>query len=245
MITLKHRILFLIVLFFSLTFYSFSPPPSRSNGSGLRFYVGPNLSFYKLHTKHAVGVSPRMSGIAGFKKEIRCDKVHKTFFLFGADYFFHGLNFKSYYFDQDTLQLYDKSFAYDYNLFMHEVNVPLQVKFSFTRENNSLYSPYIIAGYHFRYLMPGRVMVSQDGNLISNNWEEFNFKIPFIGSKTNSFVSVGFGWQKNTINNSKTGFFVEVNFRYGFSQYSFKGDYSASSLYMNGTHTGLLLGIKF
>ncbi len=186
-----------------------------------------------------------MSALIGFRKEVRLDKTHKSFFLFGVDYFFHGVNFRSYYFKPDSLKLYDKSFAYNYSVFMHEINVPLQVKHSFTRENNSLYSPYIMVGYHLRVLLPGEVNVTQNGVTQSRKWEEMNFRNSLFGNKINCFVSATVGWQKNTINKARAGFFVEANFRYGFSQYFFQTDYSASSLYMNGTHLSLLLGVNF
>src|SRR5690606_38948685 len=111
-----------------------------------------------------------------------------TFFLIGAEYFFHGINFRSYYFTQDTLQLYDKSFGYNYSLFIHELNLPIQVKYLFKRADNSLYSPYIIAGYQFRYLLPGILKVKQNGALVKDDSPEILFKNALLTKKMNSFV---------------------------------------------------------
>lgn len=242
---IKRQIAFLVFVFFALNLLSRTAGKGGVNGNGLRFGFGPALGFYKINTNHAQSPSARMSALIGLKKEIRCDRSHKLHFLFGAEYLFHGINFKSYYFDQDTLQLYDKTFSYDYSLFMQEIDVPLQLKFSFNRENNTLFSPYIMLGYHIRCLLPATVSVAADGNEVHKGNEDLFFRHKMFNSRINSFVSLTAGWQKNTINNSKAGFYVELNYRYGFSQYYFKTDYAASSLYMNGSHLSLQIGIKF
>jgi len=245
MIFKKHKV------FFILFFISFNllcarfPPRAGENSRGVRFNFGPAIGFYKINKNHAQNPSAKMSALIGFKKEVRFDRQYKTFFLFGFDYFFHGVNFKSYYFKPDSLQLYDKTFAYDYSVIIHELNIPLQVKYSFTKENNSLFSPYVMIGYHFRFLLPANVTVSQNGNRVIQQNEDLKFRNSFIDKRINSFVSASVGWQKNTINKSRSGFFIEANVRYGFSQYFFQSNYSASSLYINGVHLSLLLGVKF
>jgi hypothetical protein len=244
MIKSRNTVFFFALLFNTVFLWAWVPPDGI-NSRGLRFSFGPTLGFYKINTNHAQNPSAKMSILAGLKKEVRVDQTFQTFFLFGADYFLHGINFRSYYFDQDTLRLYNEKFEYDYSVLMHELQVPLQLKFSFTRENNSLYSPYVMIGYHLRALLPAKVTVSQDGNRVVSQNEEMRFKMPMLTNKLNSLISATVGWQKNTINNSKTGFFIELNYRYGFSQYYFASKYTPSSLYMNSQHMSLLLGLKF
>ena len=202
---MKHRVLILFT-FFTLKLFCIHFPPAGNRGNGYRFIFGPSIGFYNINTNHAQISSPKMSALIGFRREIRLDKQFQSFFLFGIDYYFHGLNFKSYYFKKDSLKLYDKSFAYNYSLFIHEIDIPLQVKHSFARENNSLYSPYLMLGYHLRFLLPANVDVTQNGNILTNKWEELNFKHPLLSNKINCFVSASFGWQKNAINKSKAGF---------------------------------------
>ena len=174
------------------------------------------------------------------------NREYNTYFLIGVDYFFHGLTFKSYYFKPDTLKLYDKSFGYTYSLFIQEINIPFQFKYLFKREDNSLYSPYIAVGYHLRCLLPGTLKVKQNGELVKSDEPDLTFKNPLFWNKLNAFVSASVGWQKNHLTPSAKGsFFAELNFRYGFSAYSFQTDYSASSLYINGGHLSLLIGLKF
>ncbi len=239
---LRYLILFICV---SLKSFCIHFPPAGTNARGYRFIFGPSIGFYSINKNHAQLSSPKMSALIGFRKEVRCDRQFRTFFLFGVDYFFHGLNFKSYYFKKDSLKLYDKDFAYDYSVIIQEINVPMHVKYSFNRENNSLFSPYVMIGYHLRFLLPAQINVSQNGNSIKKSTEDLDFKNSLFGKKVNCFLSASIGWQKNAINHSKVGFVLEANYRYGFSQYSFQTDYSASSLYINGSHLSFLLGLNF
>jgi hypothetical protein len=246
MIKLKHNVLFFCFFVLINATYSKSFPKAPKNpGKSVRLSFAPIVSFYSINLNHAKNPVQRMSGVFSFKKERRFGRDYKTFFLYGVEYFFHGISFQSYYFKADSLKLYDKNFAYKYSLFMHEIDIPLQVKYSFNRENNRLFSGYAVIGYHLRYLLPGTLKVTQNGNLIKADGLDLKFKTPFIDKKINSFLCVGLGWQKNNTASSKSGFFMELNYRYGFSLYYFESSYSATSLFMNGSHLSLQLGIKF
>ena len=238
-------VFFSMALLFLLVFSHVCQAQKRSSGAGIRFSFGPALGLYSINEHHAINPRQKMSAMFSFKKEVRCDKSYKTFFLFGVEYFLHGVNFKSYYFKPDSLQLYDKTFPYDYSLIINEVGVPLQFKYSFKRENNSIFCPYVMIGYHLRYLLPANLKVSQNGEKVKEDVVDLKFKTPFITDHLNSFVSATFGLQKNSVTSSRTNFFAEINFRYGFSQYYFEKSYAASSLYMNGVHLALQLGFKF
>jgi hypothetical protein len=216
-------------------------PPNR----GLRINFGPNIGIYNVNTKHAQNPSAQVSALLGFRKEIRLNKEYRAFFLVGVEYFFHGLKFKSYFFKPDSLALYNRVFAYTYKVFIQEGHLPLQLKYSFNRENNSLFSPYVMLGYHLRFLLPAKVKVSDNGNTVQEGFENLRFRNYLGEPRISSFASISLGWQKNILNNSKNGFFVETNFRYGFSQYFFETNYAASSLYINGIHLSLILGLRF
>ncbi len=244
MIKIKYTVLF-VILFYFIPVCFFSQSSKKRSGNGNRIYFGPVVGFYKINKNHAIQPTQKMSALIGFKREQRVGRDFKTFFLFGFEYFFHGVNFRSYYFEPDSLKLYDKSFGYNYSLFIHELNLPLQIKYLFKREDNSLFSPYIIAGYQLRYLLPGTLKVSQNGKKIRDDTPDLKFKNAVLYDKINAFVCLGIGWQKNSLSSSKGSFFVELNCRYGFSPYSFETAYSASSLYIYGTHVTIQLGAKF
>jgi hypothetical protein len=239
----KHRIPASVLFFLLLSLSKANPP--KHGGSGNQLHFGPVIGFYTINPKHAKNPVAKMSAFAGFNREVRLDRSYRGFFSFGIDYFFHGVNFRSYYFKPDSVQLYDKSFGYNYSLLIHELNLPLQLKYLFKRADNSLFSPYVVMAYHLRYLLPAHLRVTQNGSEVTTDAPELKFKTPFLNEKINSFVSAGVGWQKNSISTSGGSFFVELNFRYGFSPYYFKTDYSPSSLYINSMHLSLELGFKF
>lgn len=245
----KSNYTLLLFVWFCFSYQGFSNPvPPIANNSAaknVRISFGPVLGFYGINTRHAASVSPRMSGLVSFKKEKRFGRDYKTFFQYGVDYFFHGLNFQSYYFKPDSLQLYDKNFKYKYSVFAHEINIPLQVKYSFNRENNSLYSAYFMIGYHLRCFLPGNLKVTQNGNTVKTDNYEMKFKNPLVFSQLNSFLSASIGTQRNQTAGGKSSYFIELSYRYGFSPYSFETNYSASSLFIHSSHLALLVGVKF
>lgn len=222
-----------------------SIPGNGSRDSYFRFGIAPVVGFYSLQTKHAVAPKAKMSFSAFAKKEWSIDRRNQTFFSVGLEYFMHGLNYRSYYFDQDTLQLYDKSFAYTYRLNIHEVNIPLQIKFTFNSTTNSLFTPYVSIGYHLRYLAFTSMKIEEDGTSIKSDHVNMKFRNPLISNKLNSFAGLNFGFQNHRTRNNSATFFVELSYRYGFSSFYFKENYSASSLYINSAHLSLNIGIGF
>jgi hypothetical protein len=231
----------------SLFLFSFalSAQRTKGGGNGTLLTFGPAIGFYKLHSKHAIQPERRLGFTAGFRREFRADREYRTFIQVGAEYFIHGLTYKSYYFDQDTLQLYDKSFAYEYHLVNQEINIPVQLKVLFNRGNNKLHSPYACVAYHLRYILPATLEINQFGNLVKKDFPEMKFRNYLFYDKINAFVSGGVGWQRNKINAQGGSFFAELTFRYGFSDYYFEKNYAASSVFINSTHLTLFLGLKF
>ncbi|MGZ3929880.1 MAG: hypothetical protein ACXVPQ_00665 [Bacteroidia bacterium] len=210
-----------------------------------RLTVSPIVSFYTINEHHAKNPRQKMSGSVSLKEEIRLNNRHNTFLLFGIEYMVHGLNFNSYYFKPDSIQLYDGNFKYTYSLYIHEIDVPIQLKYSFTRENNSLVSPYIMIGYHFRTLLFGDLTVKQNGQTIVTKMEPVTFKNPLFTNRNNPFVSFTLGVQKNHPDHTRTGVYAEISYRIGFSPYLITDTFMPSSLFINGNHLAISLGVKF
>jgi hypothetical protein len=234
-----------LVLFFFISAACFADPPSKRSSRGTRIYLGPVVGFYSINKKHARNPYPRFSAVAGFKREIGLGRDYQAYFLFGAEYLYHGLNFNSYYFQPGAVQVYDGSFGYNYSLLVHELGVPLQVKYLFNREDNSLFSPYVTVMYQLRFLLQGNVRITENGSEVRTDAPAMKFKTPLLYEKINSCVGAGVGWQKNSLSSKGASFFAELNFRYGFSPYFFSTGYAASSLYINSMHLQLQLGLKF
>lgn len=209
-----------------------------------RFGISPVLGLYKSNKHHASGAKPKMAFNFSLKEEIRLDRNNQNFLMIGAEYMFHGVNFNSYYFYADSLQLYTpERLKYKYSLTIHELDFPIQIKHSFQKETNTIFSSYIYAGYCYRWLIDSHLKVTENGNELVNQYEPVKFKIPVFNSVNSSFLNVGVGFQKNTQLRHKA-VFMELQFRYALSPFYFNESFAPSSLYTNGHFILLTVGFK-
>jgi hypothetical protein len=223
-----------------------SESPTNKSPNATRISFGTGASFYLINTHHAKRGSQNPSFYFSVKRELKADKSFKTYFAFGIEYFAHGLNLNSYYFKKDSIKIYDKStMNYRYNLLIQELGLPLQLKILLKPAHNSLFSPYVCASYHLRYLLNTHLNVYQGNKKIIGDELDLSFK-NFPGyNKLNSFLGLSIGWQKNNLANSKHSYFMELNFKYSLSPYIFQTAYSPSSMWINGNHLNLVMGFKF
>jgi len=242
--TVDKRIICLTFLVLVFTSQALKPPVGTPEWY-TRIGGGPILGFYSIYKKHAISPSPKMSASLFIKKERSIGFTYKAFVSVGAEYMIHGLNFRSYYFDQDTLQLYGGDFPHRYALYVHELHFPLQVKFTAKSTLNSRFTPYFSLGYCPRLLVMGSVTVSQDGTDLYGEQVNMKFRHPFISNKLNSCMMGAIGIQTNRSRGERNTFFAELCFKYGFSPYYFHTSYSASSLYIQSSHLALNIGVAF
>lgn len=250
-----HKLKFILFIFlFALSticfsdnppLYSYMSKPGDSRRVKTRIMIAPVISFYKVNNHHASSPHQKMSGLVSIREEIRLNEKHNMFLLVGVEYMVHGLNFNSYYFKPDSIQLYTGDMNYKYSLYIHEVDVPLQLKLSLNHENNAVITPYVLVGYHFRTLLDANLKVKQDGNQVEKTYEVLSFKNQLFTKRNNPFFSLTFGIQKNNIKTYKTCVFAEITYRYGFSPYLLKDTFAPSSLYITGSHLNIGVGYKF
>lgn len=186
-----------------------------------------------------------MNATIGIRRELRVVRDYKTFLLFGAEYVFHGLNYRSYFFKPDSVKLYDRKYSYNYSLRLNELHIPVEIKYLLRRVDNSLFSPYLLFGYHLRYLLPASLTVTKDGEIYKKDHPDMLFRTSIFSKKINASLCASLGWQLNRLGSSRRTFFAEVSFQYGFSDYYFKSDYSANSMYINCVQATFNLGAKF
>ena len=209
-----------------------------------RIGISPVLGFYKPNKNHATKAKPKMAYNFSIKEEIRLDRNNQNFLLVGAEYMFHGLSFSSYYFYSDSLQLYTADrLRYKYSLTIHEVDFPIQLKHSFQKETNTIFSSYIFAGYCYRWLIESNLKVTENGNELVNQRESLKFKSPAFNSVNSSFLNIGAGFQKNTpmMHNAV---YAEIQFRYGLSPFYFNESFAPSSMFTNSHFIMLTVGFK-
>jgi len=246
-LTRQHTALFVLLLLVTLSLPAEPPKKYRHkrSGNGLRINFGTSLNTYNINDKHGYDPKQKFATMAGFRREMRVSRDYKTYILVGADYSLHGVKYRSYFFKADTIHVYDKKFNYDYNVYFNEILIPVQMKYLLRREDNSLFSPYLLVGYQFEIMLPANVKVSRDGKLYKDDFPEVKFRTHLISEKVNATGCLAIGWQKNNLSDNRGSFFAELNFQYGFSDYYFDTDYSARSMFINCIHATLLIGSKF
>lgn len=208
-----------------------------------RLGFSPIIALYGGNKNHTSSVKQKIAFSFSLKEEIRIDRKNQSFIFIGADYIQHGVTFNSYYFYSDSIALYDQSFRYKYNLTIHELNFPLQFKYSFQRENNSMYSSYVFAGYCYRWLVTNKLNVTGEGEDVITKKTDLKFKLPAFSHYNNSFFSLGIGAQKN-LPLRHNAIFLEAQYRYGLSPMYFKETFTASSLYFNTHFLLITVGVK-
>ena len=209
-----------------------------------RISVSPLIGLYKPNKNHTSGAKQKMAYCISIKEEIRLTKSHKGFFMIGADYMYHGLNFNSYYFFDDSLHFYTKEMNATYDLIIHEVSIPLQFKYSFQKEYNAIFSSYIFGGYAFRYLAANNLRVDYNATEMKNGATDLSFKISPLHKQMSSFLNAGIGFQKNFQKTKKNAVFAELQFKYSMSPLNIKESFAPSSLYIRNHFLLLTVGIK-
>lgn len=209
-----------------------------------RIGFSPVLSLYKSNKNHTTRAKPKMAFHFSLKEEIRLDKKNQNFLLVGVEYMYHGVNFNSYYFYEDSLKLYTpERLKYKYSLTIHELDFPVLLKHSFQKETNTLLSSYIFAGYNYRWLVDARLNVSESGEEVVNQYERLTFKNPAFNPVNSSFFTVGAGFQKNTPL-KHNGIYAELQFKYALSPFYFSESFAPTSMYINGHFFLLTIGFK-
>ena len=209
-----------------------------------RISVSPVLGFYFSNPNHTTSAHQKMAFCISLKEEIRLTKQNRDYLLIGAEYMFHGVGFKSYYFYPDSIQLYtpDRE-RFTYDLTIHEIDFPIQLKHSFQKETNTIFSSYIFGGYCYRWLVASQLKVSENGNELINKAETLTFKSPAFNPTNSSFLNVGFGVQKNTLLRHNA-IFAELQFKYALSPMQFFESFAPSSMYINGHFIYITVGFK-
>lgn len=209
-----------------------------------RISVSPVIGLYKPNKNHTSSPKQKMAYCISVKEEIRLTKSHKGFFMVGVDYMYHGVNFNSYYFSEDSLHFYNKKMDATYDLIVHEVSVPIQFKYSFQKEYNTILSSYVFGGYAFRYLAANNLQVDYNGAEMKNGNTDLSFKISPIKKNMNSFLNAGIGIQKNFQKTRKNAVFAELQFKYSLSPFFINESFAPSSLYISNHFLLLTVGIK-
>lgn len=241
---------FIVACFLFLALAASAQGEGRQRAKGIRknpiaqtkLSFSPVLSLYKANPNHAGKARAKMAFCFSVKEEFRIDRKSRSFIGIGVDYMAHGTRFDSYYFPEDSIRLYKGPNA-EYNLNIQELDFPVYIKRSFQREDNSLLSGYVFAGYSYRLLIKSVMSVSYYGDEVAYDNGNLQFKIPVFSKTGSSFLQAGAGFQKNNPNKHKA-VYGEIQFKYGLSPLYINQPYGPSSLYISGHFILLTVGVK-
>lgn len=241
-------VLFILIAITTLTGQEDGGKKLRNNRKNphvkTRIGISPVIGIYTPNKNHTSKAKQKMSFCFSIKEEFRLDKKNKDFIMIGAEYMLHGVSFNSYYFYSDSLKLYNGNMNYKYQLTLHELDFPIQLKHSFQKETNAIFSSYIFAGYVYRWVVASNLKVENNETELVNQEERITFKSPVFNPVNSSFLTAGIGFQKNTPLNYKA-VFAELQFRYGLSPFYFYENFAPTSLYTSNHFIYLTVGFKF
>lgn len=208
-----------------------------------RIGLSPVLGFYKANKNHTKKSTQKMAFNISLKEEIRLNKKNTCFFMFGAEYMLHGVNFNSYYFYDDSIHFYNGEMKANYKLVVQELNIPLFLKYSLQKETNALTTSYLFAGYCSRWLLGNNLNVNYKGDEVFDKMIPLKFKSPVFNATSSSFICFGAGAQKNTLL-THNAVFAELQFRYGLSPLYIEQSFAPTNLYINNHFVLLTVGFK-
>ncbi len=200
---------------------------------------------YSFNAFHSRNINSGISYLLAYHQEFTLDKSRqKNFFSIGIEYLYHSFSFDSYYFKNDSVQLYNGKMDYNYLVRMNETGFPLLYKHNFSRENNDMSGIILSVGYVYRVMLPASVFVRYKGIKQENITIRPTFKVPVLSKYANSYAHWSIGYQKNNPA-GKMKMYFEIYIRYGFSPFLIQTNYSANSLYFGNYFIGANIGIKW
>ena len=172
---------------------------------------GPSIVKYKINAQHAADAKSKAALHFFIHEELRIRPWASL--VSGIGYFGQGLGFSSYYFKPDVLNLYTKEFNYNYEMRLHELNIPFQLKANFNRNTQSKKTFFLQSGLVLRNVFAGTLEVTEQktGKLIYYGDPEHQFLSTILGKNWGSNFDISFGY-RGQFGDGKTGMFFRTIF---------------------------------
>ncbi len=222
--------------------------PSGKHKIQIRHLVSfaPIVSLYKNDPNLTSDTKQSVGFCASYKSEFVTGK--KMNYIAGLDYVDQQLSFKGYFAAPMHTYLYDKTFAYQHNINIQELQVPLGIRVSFFNKPLNNYVPYFTGGIKFRYLLKSSAIIKDDstkttvykGSSPSSITFESNIPSPTI----NTCLMAGLGIQHN-YKDIDGAIFFEITFNYGVSRFQYVGYNNSNDLGIRNAFLAFAFGWKF
>lgn len=220
-----------------------------------RISISPVVSFYKNNPLMTTNTSAKANFCASYKGELLLG--HRLSFLAGMDYLKQNFSFDGYYKAPGHTYIFDKTFAYNHDITVKELNIPVGLKQALNTEKDHLYTPYYYGGIGWRYILNSYYVITNDSTdnveYDSKGTLDYEYQIltrmlngkgSSVTKKINAFIWFGMGTQYNFRDTGKALFF-EISYKYGISRMHYTGYNNSNNLNIKDSHLLFTFGYKF
>jgi hypothetical protein len=232
----------LCFIFFTQQFYA---QEKKEKFFQTSFYLGPGLAKYKSNNNHSDNLKSKPTFNTGFKCLFTINK--STYFFSGIQLLTHGNSFKSYFFADSSIRIYDKQYAYEYNSRFNDIVFQNGLRYKFTENPQTKKYIYGELGCGIKKRMSGLLDVSSVsfGNSVYYDTPEGRFDNRILPKEYAFSLLFATGFDKH-FREKKTAYFFELNFQYGLNRFYYLSSPSfPEDLYLQESFLFINTGIRF
>jgi hypothetical protein len=202
------------------------------------------LAFYKNNPLHTKDTKARSAAYIAVYEDVL---VYKDFsFTPGLEFFYYGLSYNSYFFDQGGQPLYDKRFNYHYTLTLQDIRLNILCRQVLGLETRNVITGYFQYGFVMNYLFSAKLKVNSNltGTEVFNGKPDVAYEHGLLSKKITPALKIVGGVQHNFFRSHRAWFF-EGSYVYNISRFGIRNSFAPSSLYIRNSFFELGLGVKF
>jgi len=201
-------------------------PWKTSIEAGLVF----GLASPAIYTVHYVsGMSASTGYTLGLMEEIPF-QTH-SYVDIGVELLGYGISFNSYFFEPGYSFLYNGDFKYNHSISMNEIQVPLLYKFLLGPRDHKNRSLYATLGAKFRYISYSYTTITDNttGDLVWSGLRDVTSRNKLFSPFGSSILEASIGYQRDTKKKRIRGWYMNLEYDYGFSPFVYSGDKEGSN----------------
>jgi len=182
-----------------------------------------------ISSNYVNGISNKLGYTFGLIEEI---PVQSTAYIdVGIEILEEGLSFNSYFFAPGYSSTYNGDEIYNHDIVMNEIQVPVLYKFQLGPPDRKLRSLYMTLGLKLRYITYTNSTVTSDstGYLVWEGQKDLTFYRKLFSPFAGSLFEMSLGYQRNTKAKRKRGWYMELEYNYGFSPLVYSGNKDGSN----------------
>jgi hypothetical protein len=208
------------------------------------------ISSFSNDTRITANTQAGMGAGAGLRMELPISRDHKdkdVRFCAGIEIMSEGLSFDSYYFSQGYSVLFDGNMAYNHSIRITSVCIPLLIRYSFTKKEESRKNYfYGAAGWEIKYIVQSHTTITAnaDGSLIYDGAIDLPFEHQFLGPFEGNDILASLGLNHNILP-GKHAVVFDLSYRFGLSRNVYSGYENSNNVLFRGSNFSFGIGLRF